>query len=56
MTLEVGLTGRVITIGLIIGLLVLDLGLAAARPHVPGFREAVAWSLSTWAWPGPERQ
>jgi tellurite resistance protein TerC len=45
MTLEVGLTGWVVTIALIIGLLVLDLGLAAARPHVPGFRESVAWSL-----------
>jgi tellurite resistance protein TerC len=45
MTLEVSPTGWVVTIALIIGLLVLDLGLAAARPHVPGFRESVAWSL-----------
>jgi tellurite resistance protein TerC len=45
MTLEVGLAGWVITIGLIVGLLVLDLGLAAARPHMPGFRESIAWSL-----------
>jgi tellurite resistance protein TerC len=45
MTLEVGLNGWLITISLIIALLVLDLGVAAARPHVPGFGEAVAWSL-----------
>jgi tellurite resistance protein TerC len=45
MTLEVGAGGWLITIGLIVGLLVLDLGLAAARPHMPGFREATAWSL-----------
>jgi tellurite resistance protein TerC len=45
MRLEVGLAGWVITICLIVGLLVLDLGLAAARPHMPGFRETIAWSL-----------
>jgi tellurite resistance protein TerC len=45
MTLEVGLAGWLITVGLIVGLLVLDLGLAAVRPHTPGFREAVAWSV-----------
>src|SRR3954451_17947827 len=45
MTLEVGLTGWAITIALIVGLLVVDLGVAAARPHVQGFREAGAWSL-----------
>jgi len=33
------------TIGLIVGLLALDLGLAAARPHAVGFRESLAWSL-----------
>jgi len=45
MTLQVSPTGWGVTIALIVGLLVLDLGLAAARPHVPGFRESVAWSL-----------
>src|SRR3954470_12201819 len=40
MTLEVGLTGWAITIALIVGLLVVDLGVAGARPHVQGFREA----------------
>jgi tellurite resistance protein TerC len=34
-----------VTIGLIVGLLVLDLALAAVRPHAVGFREAIAWSL-----------
>jgi tellurite resistance protein TerC len=32
------------TIGLVVGLLAVDLGLAAARPHRVGFTEAVAWS------------
>jgi tellurite resistance protein TerC len=45
MTLEVTATGWIVTIALIIGLLALDLGLAAARPHVPGYREAVGWSV-----------
>jgi tellurite resistance protein TerC len=34
----------VATVGLVVGLLAVDLGLAAARPHRVGFREAVAWS------------
>jgi tellurite resistance protein TerC len=34
-----------LTLGLIIGLLVLDLGLAAARPHVVKFREAAVSSV-----------
>ncbi|HKS50275.1 MAG TPA: TerC family protein [Pseudonocardiaceae bacterium] len=34
-----------VTIGLVVGLLALDLGLAAARPHRVGFKEAVAWSV-----------
>ena len=34
-----------VTIGLVVGLLALDLGLAAARPHRVGFREAGAWSV-----------
>lgn len=33
------------TIGLVVGLLALDLVLAAARPHRVGFREATAWSV-----------
>jgi tellurite resistance protein TerC len=39
-----GLTWAV-TIGLIVGLLALDLVLAALRPHKVGFREATAWSV-----------
>jgi tellurite resistance protein TerC len=39
-----GLTWGV-TIALIVGLLALDLVLAAARPHKVGFREATAWSV-----------
>src|SRR5919197_4866507 len=34
-----------LTIGLIVVLLALDLALAAARPHVVGFREATLWSV-----------
>ena len=33
------------TIGLVVGLLVLDLALATVRPHAVGFREASAWSV-----------
>ena len=33
------------TIGLIVGLLALDLTLAALRPHRVGFKEATAWSV-----------
>jgi tellurite resistance protein TerC len=43
--LEVTTTGRVVTVGLILGLLALDLSLAVARPHSVGFREATIWSL-----------
>ncbi|MEJ3655891.1 TerC family protein [Actinomycetes bacterium KLBMP 9759] len=39
-----GLTWAV-TIGLIVGLLALDLIVAAARPHKVGFREATLWSV-----------
>jgi tellurite resistance protein TerC len=39
-----GLTWGV-TIALVVGLLALDLVLAAARPHKVGFREATAWSV-----------
>jgi tellurite resistance protein TerC len=43
--LQVSLAWWVGTIGLIVGLLALDLWLAAARPHRVGFTEAVAWSV-----------
>ena len=43
--LEISTTVWVLTVGLILGLLALDLSLAAARPHAVGFREAAAWSL-----------
>ena len=42
---DVSLLRWALTIGLILGLLVLDLGLAAARPHVVKFREAVVSSI-----------
>ena len=43
--LEVSALRWTLTIGLIVGLLALDLGLAAARPHVVRFREAVFSSV-----------
>ncbi len=43
--LEISTTGWIVTIAVIVGLLALDLILAAARPHAVGFKEAVAWSL-----------
>lgn len=43
--LEVTTAGWAITLGLIAGLLILDLGLSAMRPHAVGFREAAAWSV-----------
>ncbi len=43
--LEVSLLRWALTIGLIVGLLALDLGLAAARPHEVGFREAAVSSV-----------
>jgi tellurite resistance protein TerC len=43
--LEISTLGWVITIGVIVGLLALDLILAAARPHAVGFKEATAWSV-----------
>jgi tellurite resistance protein TerC len=43
--LDVSTTGWAITIGLIVALLALDLGLSTRRPHKVGFREAAAWSL-----------
>jgi tellurite resistance protein TerC len=43
--LEVTTTGWIVTVGLILALLALDLSLAVARPHSVGFREATVWSL-----------
>ncbi len=43
--LEISTLGWVVTIAVIVGLLTLDLVLAAARPHAVGFKEAVAWSV-----------
>ena len=43
--LEISGLTWLVTIGLIVGLLALDLVLAAARPHRVGFREATAWSV-----------
>jgi tellurite resistance protein TerC len=42
---EVTATAWVVTIGLIVGLLAVDLALGALRPHAVGFREATAWSV-----------
>lgn len=42
---EVSATGWALTVGLIGALLVADVGVAARRPHVVGFWEAVAWSV-----------
>ncbi|MEH1129837.1 TerC family protein [Micromonospora sp. CPCC 206061] len=43
--MDVGLAAWLVTIGLILALLAVDLILAAVRPHAVGFREAVAWSV-----------
>ena len=43
--MEVSLTAWAVTIGLVVGLLALDLALGAWRPHAVGFAEAVAWSV-----------
>ncbi len=43
--LEVTPFAWAVTIGLVVGLLVLDLALATLRPHAVGFREASAWSV-----------
>ncbi|WP_214369285.1 TerC family protein [Pseudonocardia sp. H11422] len=43
--LEVSATAWLVTIGLIVGLLAIDLVLATLRPHRVGFREAVFWSV-----------
>jgi tellurite resistance protein TerC len=43
--LDISALGWIVTIAVIVGLLALDLILAAARPHAVGFREALFWSL-----------
>ncbi|MGW0435725.1 TerC family protein [Micromonospora sp. NPDC003197] len=43
--MEVTLLGWVVTIGVILALLALDLFVGAFRPHVVKFREAAAWSV-----------
>ncbi len=45
MDLEISAATWTLTIGLVLGLLALDLILASLRPHQVGFREAVAWSV-----------
>ncbi|MFN2533630.1 MAG: TerC family protein, partial [Pseudonocardiaceae bacterium] len=39
------MTAWAVTVGLIVGLLVVDLALGALRPHAVSFREATAWSV-----------
>lgn len=43
--LEIGVLTWLVTIGLVIVLLAVDLVLAAVRPHRVGFAEATAWSV-----------
>jgi tellurite resistance protein TerC len=43
--LDVTTTAWAVTIGLIVALFTLDLAISGRRPHVVGFREAVAWSV-----------
>jgi tellurite resistance protein TerC len=43
--LEVSPLGWALTVGVILGLLALDLFLGTARPHAVGFGEATAWSV-----------
>ena len=43
--LEVTPFAWIVTIGLVVGLLALDLALASLRPHAVGFSEATAWSV-----------
>ena len=43
--LEVTTTGWIVTTGVILGLLAIDLALATLRPHEIGFREATVWSV-----------
>ena len=43
--LELSVAWWAVTIAVIVGLLALDLILAAAKPHAVGFKEATAWSV-----------
>src|SRR3712207_3631332 len=43
--MDVTVTGWLVTIGLVVALLAIDLGLALARPHEVRFREATIWSI-----------
>lgn len=43
--MDVSLTVWLLTIAGIVALLALDLGLAIARPHTVGFREAIGWTV-----------
>ena len=43
--LDVSTVVWVATVALICGLLAVDVGLSARRPHAVAFREAVAWSV-----------
>jgi tellurite resistance protein TerC len=43
--MEVTTLGWILTIGVIVALLALDLALGVLRPHAVGFREAAAWSV-----------
>jgi tellurite resistance protein TerC len=43
--MDIGAGTWLVTLAVILGLLALDLVLAAVRPHRIGFREAVAWSV-----------
>ncbi len=43
--LEVSAFGWIVTIGVIVALLAVDLTLGVLRPHVVGFRGAAAWSI-----------
>ena len=43
--LEVTALGWTVTVAVILGLLALDVVLGTVRPHVVGFREALAWSV-----------
>jgi tellurite resistance protein TerC len=43
--MDVSALGWIVTVGVILGLLVLDLVVSMVRPHAVGFREAVGWSV-----------
>ena len=45
MALEVTTVGWIVTIGLVVGLLSLDLLVSGLRPHVVSFKEAASWSV-----------